>query len=605
MQKKEIKNTDEKGAIFIPILIFGGKLLLVGAAGFLAYKGLSAYGKDVMEGTLHAFGDMIYGLAKVFFTLVMSIFDSATKVLDWPITTNSAFVTGWSSVRDLSNMLIVLGFVIVGIATTLRLREYEAKKLLLPLVVVALLLNFSGLFCGIAIDASNITMNTLLQKGGGSSMSTWIESSVLNSANQRFGVQNDPIYSDPVLYFEICAMYALIWIFVAITFFYLAFIFVARYAILTFLYVLSPLAFVCKVFPIPAAQKIWSSWWENFIKWSFIGIEGAFFLWLSASLLLSKINESSALQVPDLLVIILFLFIGIKFTTKTSAMGASAVIGMAGGAAGFAMGATKVAGKGAFGVADKITGNRLSGAGHAVAGGAMRIGEKLGIVREGAAASAQQKRRDDAKKTMEALRNSSYAGDRAKYESYVRKGGGIKGASAVALANENKEFGKIMKNDLGQMQARASYSQQFGFRADDFEKKMPSHAANNTASIKRLMGEMNPITGANYTASDAAVEVVRQKFAGMNTPDIQDLHHSHITAAGTAAMNSRAFDRASLNFNADQSSAYKALLPNLTTARTTLAAQVFAAPVGVRRNTLQRRLDNFDRIITIINNPGF
>jgi len=300
---------------------------------------------------------------------------------------------------------------------------------------------------------------------------------VLNSANQRFGAQNDPIYSDPVLYFEISAMYALIWIFVAITFFYLAFIFVARYAILTFLYVLSPLAFVCKVFPIPAAQKIWSSWWENFIKWSFIGIEGAFFLWLSASLLLSKINESSALQVPDLLVIILFLFIGIKFTTKTSAMGASAVIGMAGGAAGFAMGATGKLAK--FGAG--ATG--LSRAGNAISDKATAFGERLGLVSRGTTANRQQARLDEARKRVSHLPEADLVAlSKKRFGGFTAEERLNVAAATEALMKKGK--GHLLGNKLETSLGRAKA---FGANVGEMSKGEYRVAGMDQKAINRLM----------------------------------------------------------------------------------------------------------------------
>ena len=68
---------------------------------------------------------------------------ASNDILQKSITKNATVVHGWAIVRDFANMFIVLGFVVVGIATILRIREYEAQKTLLPLILVALLINFS------------------------------------------------------------------------------------------------------------------------------------------------------------------------------------------------------------------------------------------------------------------------------------------------------------------------------------------------------------------------------------------------------------------------------------------------------------------------------
>ena len=65
----------------------------------------------------------------------------------------------WTISRDWANMLIVIGLIGVAIATMLNIDRYKAQKLLAPLLIVALLVNFSVLFVGLIIDSSTIIMN--------------------------------------------------------------------------------------------------------------------------------------------------------------------------------------------------------------------------------------------------------------------------------------------------------------------------------------------------------------------------------------------------------------------------------------------------------------
>ena len=119
---------------------------------------------------INIFKAFLYGLAFAFTVATSFLLRLSASILIYAMNELSSlkitsdqgvFYSGWIAVKGLGNMLIVLGFVIVGIATALRIRDYEAKKLLWPLIAIALLINFSGLFCGLIIDAANLIMNGL------------------------------------------------------------------------------------------------------------------------------------------------------------------------------------------------------------------------------------------------------------------------------------------------------------------------------------------------------------------------------------------------------------------------------------------------------------
>lgn len=183
-----------------------------------------------------------YKIAALFMVLISYILG---VILSKPITTDANFTSAWSSVRDLGNMLIVLGFVVVGIATALRIKEYEAKKLLWPLILVALLINFSGLFCGLIIDASNTITGGL---GGGSLglMPFTVLVEVRDSSREYL---NPASTNNPGQFMGSCFLFAVVYLGVAFTFLYLSVILLARYAMLIMLFILSPLAFAFGFIP--------------------------------------------------------------------------------------------------------------------------------------------------------------------------------------------------------------------------------------------------------------------------------------------------------------------------------------------------------------------
>jgi len=61
----------------------------------------------------------------------------------------------WTVTRNLANLGIILGFVFTAIATILKIEKYSWDKMLWRLVLVALLVNFSLVICGMLVDLSN------------------------------------------------------------------------------------------------------------------------------------------------------------------------------------------------------------------------------------------------------------------------------------------------------------------------------------------------------------------------------------------------------------------------------------------------------------------
>ncbi len=205
--------------------------------------------------------------------------------------TNSLAVqTGWPIVRNLGNMIIVLGFVVIGIATALRIKTYQASQLLAKLIVVALLINFSKLLCGVWIDGTNIIMNYFFGQIG--NISSWFPGASNIGSLFSEAATHSPMDFGPILIGLI--------IFNAIaTFLYLVYALVILLRVLAIwvLVILSPLAFVCYVFP--ATKNVWDMWWKNFFQWTIIIIPLGLFYYVGGTMIsqltLSPNNDVGAL----------------------------------------------------------------------------------------------------------------------------------------------------------------------------------------------------------------------------------------------------------------------------------------------------------------------
>lgn len=325
-----------------------------------------------------------------------------SMVLKWPITNTStrdgaalAFYAGWVSVRDLANMLIVLGFVLIGVAFTLRLENYGSKKALINLIIIAVLINFSGVFCGLFIDASNLAMTGLV-KGTPGNMGIKFYSDIENKelVSTCQAIENNNLGK----YIMADILFGVIYGLVAFCFIYLAIILIARYAYLGILFILSPLAFVCWAIPIPKLKDVWNKWWSEFLKWIFIGVSTCFFLNIAGKMLesfpdLSKSETTLSTLLFYMLIVIIVIVVGIRISTKQSGVGALVAGGLmatATGGASLAMGAT-----GLRGLAQR--------GGEAIKDTATKFGESkygLGLVSQGTTALNQQKRLAESSKRL-------------------------------------------------------------------------------------------------------------------------------------------------------------------------------------------------------------
>ena len=365
----------EKGLGITGAIVIG--TLVVGSVAWLLKNTVTGFYTNLIAGfgtLLLSIGNGCVGLAGGFLTYVTSPTFTNSQIVEDPV-----FNSAWASVRDLSNMLIVLGFVVVGIATTLRFKDYEAKKLLPALIGVALLINFSGLMCQTIINGADLTTTALLQQGGGAggfaTLTAALTSWGKKQSDKLDAMGGTVAAGDKANTYLAKAVIACVFLlFAAYIFAVLAVLLAARYAVLAIFYILSPIAFVAFVFPATKSQ--FQRWWSEFIKWSIMGVLTAFFIYMAMNVIIRGAGGGQ-LDQKVLFVGLIFLYIGYKMARSGSAEGSAAILGMAIGGARLASGAVgKVAMTGTSALAN-------SRAGQATKRGLARVGEKIGAIAPG------------------------------------------------------------------------------------------------------------------------------------------------------------------------------------------------------------------------------
>lgn len=506
---------------------FGSGTWLGRLASWLGAQSVPVAGCDMGVWPLYkqfggALADMGTAVARSTSKISVDIASSAMTIKDWPITKGTenkngagakAFSAGWKATRDLANMLIVLGFVIVGIATALRIREYEAKKALFPLIIVALIINFSGLFCGLIIDAGNLTMTGLLNGGSSMTMGT-------TYLNQIGGLEkqltcNAVSSGSFVEYAAASAGISFVYLLIGVSFFIIAALMVARYAILGILFIMSPLAFACYAFPFPKAKGLFEKWWGYFLDWSFVGVSITFFINIAGQIA----NAAPAITMEGgtliyLAVVLEVIIVGIYASVKSSPTIAGAVVGVAKGAGAMALGAAGGAALGLGKIADKLTGGVASNSAQKLKSGYGRVMERVGLRATGTTASANSKAVDNEAGLMAKEYASAKAtgnqGSMDRIHRLARNGRGAQAAAAMKVLADNKDLGNAFGGNLSGMADRMSYAEANGATGirEKAEKLDPRLRAFNKQHLDKHGGDEVAAIGEGY--AKASVDDIRE-----------------------------------------------------------------------------------------------
>lgn len=472
-----------------------------------------------------------------------------------PTVAGSVFLAAWNIVKNWANMLIALGVIGVAIATILRFRDYEAKKLLLPLIIVALLVNFSVVFVGLMIDVSNVVITRVLgQNASGTNDMILIINGAWNNTALKLPVVTT---HEAFIYAGINNLFTVMYFIVGLVLLIFSLILIGRYVMLAFLFILSPLAFVFFVFPFPDAKKLWTSWWHHFIKWCFVGVGAGFTITLAMDMLktFSASNRfsvaTSTSTTPDLsglilslAIVILFLIIGLYMTIKSAGPAANMVMGAAKTGLAFATGAV-------VGGALKATG--VSGtakrAKEAISDRATRIAEAIpGVnkfVPRGTANLRAQARLEKDNAAKETAAATPEQREKTAFDPAFTETTKNRKVEAIRQMAEKGELKNI--KDADRRKQLMEYGTYHGLSADLFIKGDPDLAENDEKGIKELI-RTGKATGANEIEKrTSAIGMLRRKaYSSMDTKDINEMQEQDylILAEEKSARGAKALERA-------------------------------------------------------------
>ncbi|MFH1780896.1 MAG: hypothetical protein ABH841_02740 [Candidatus Nealsonbacteria bacterium] len=237
-----------------------------------------------------------YGAMAVLSLIAAGLFEAARGIilstLDIPVIPGPGAVSvvqeGWRFSRDIVSLFFVVILAFIGLTTILRLENFQLKKTLPAFIIMAVLLNFSGLVVGFMVDMGNLATAVFIQPIRGVDI---LKGPLEDAATDLLEtVKTIPIglMQDDPLTFVITTLFTPILNAGAKAIFYGALIlmglivpllFILRIGILWILTILAPFAFAAYI--LPQTRNCWSQWWKQLIQWSFIGVPMGFFLLLA------------------------------------------------------------------------------------------------------------------------------------------------------------------------------------------------------------------------------------------------------------------------------------------------------------------------------------
>ena len=219
-----------------------------------------------------------------------------------------------TEVRSLALQLLLLFLAIIGLATILKIQEYQFRKTLVPLIVVALLISFSTPIVEAVVNIGNSLTNAFfgwgdVKLGNNGSDFKIIELSEMLEPLKTGGEALVGIlftnghffdhFFDSLIILGVLGsvgfIMALFYISAALIICVFGLVFFIRVVFIWLLIIIAPIAFVSAVFKTKEIEKIlpgplnWNGWWTSLLEWSFMGVGLA--LWLALAMKLKGIGN--------------------------------------------------------------------------------------------------------------------------------------------------------------------------------------------------------------------------------------------------------------------------------------------------------------------------
>jgi hypothetical protein len=294
---------------------FGAVFLFVGAVVLLGPTHFS-FAADPLAYADAAYGQMLLWIAGIINVITGYIAEFSLSIIEMiivPILQYNNFISsptiglGWSLVRDVVNMFVIIVLLVIAIATVVGYKKISWEQALPQFLLAVILVNFSRTICGILIDVSQVIMftfvNALLDVAAGNF--------AVLLGYDNFGQYSNSAVYDPTTgaskYIDaaqqVGAAYMLFVLYASIfaVLLLLALVYIWRIVVLWVLVIMSPLTFFLGGLKgmFKFADGANGEWWKKFTACLVLGPMLTFFLWLALATGTGDITESEGFPVGE------------------------------------------------------------------------------------------------------------------------------------------------------------------------------------------------------------------------------------------------------------------------------------------------------------------
>ena len=252
---------------------------------------------------------------------------------------HDAIKTSWIAVRDILNIAFILVLLFSAFSTIFQIEKFHVKKVLLTLIIMALLVNFSYPISRFIIDSANIPMYHIATVIFGEGRD-WTAVFTEESAFSKLFTPQGDYENIEIRQIMVSILFGFLFL---ITLFALSLLFLIRFVVLIILVIFSPIGFVAAI--LPSTKNYADDYWTTLFKNAFFGPIMMFMLAISLFILkafqetpMSKFsgpnassvdNETALAQWAFAFVPVVILWGGMIWAQKLGAIGASVVMSKA------------------------------------------------------------------------------------------------------------------------------------------------------------------------------------------------------------------------------------------------------------------------------------
>lgn len=284
--------------------------------------GLNPWGDGTIMGCIgKIFYYVLFVPTSFLFAMTGKFFDATFAYSVNSTSYQSSFITqGWAIVRDFCNMFFIFVLLYIAFSTILEIHGFNTKQMIMNVVIIGVLINFSMFAAQVIIDASNILARVfynsdaihITQNGAngvtnatttaGANGELKLSEAIVNQINPQNLIINgrdNVIVTDSVggqsanastktgelstgAFILITLLATAVNVVGMIVFLSVGLIFVSRVIGLWFSMIFAPLAFFS--YTVPSMQGIdmigWKKWWPDLLSMSFLAPIFIFFLYL-------------------------------------------------------------------------------------------------------------------------------------------------------------------------------------------------------------------------------------------------------------------------------------------------------------------------------------